>query len=168
MSKILIYISVTVFGAILFSCELSQEQEQNLSAQLTNFMKARNTGNALKYANLTHPIIVKDIESQGQKAMKDRFDVVLDYSEEYEYYNLDSNYYWFNPYQKSIVIDESDANNIHALYEFKFKQGYEVVKDTSLLVVAMTTDGGTSWLFAEENDYFTDKYPSLPKLIEKP
>lgn len=168
MTKFAIYFTILLLIVGTTSCELSQEQEQNLSAQLTNFMKARNTGDALKYANLTHPIIVKDIESQGQQAMKERFEDVKFYSEEYTYYNLDSNYYWHNPYQKSIKIDENDDSHIHALYEFKYKLGYEVEKDTTLLVVAITNDAGLSWLFAEEHDYFSDKYPELEKLIEKP
>lgn len=156
-----IIVSILLFILVLSSCELTTEQETQLNKDLSNLITVRNNGDALSYLNHTHPIIVKHYKSLGDSVYKKRFQTVTSKTSRD---NVDSSeFYWTNAYQKSV---KSNDSLIQVKIEVFLAKGYDKIDSTSF-IYGIANKNGSNWLFVEEQDYYSDYFPSDLRLFEE-
>ena len=140
---------------MLTSCSLNADQEASLHQALVSYVNSRNNGAVMSYVGYTHPNVVSHYKNQGDNLFQAHFDV----SNEEE-----------RPFFQDGIIQtiESDEEIIHVQYEF---QKFEYIRYNDevkkAIIFALTENGGKSWFFAEEEEYYNDKIISKNKRLIK-
>lgn len=130
---------------ILTGCGLSPKQELNLSRDITAYIDARNTGDAIEFIGYTYPSVVKNFVNIDTVALIERFQQVpqnFNYSAD-----RDSIFYWKSYYIKSVSkrgafvevsLDISARNNSGEKKSFEH--------------LAVSLNEGENWLFLEADE----------------
>lgn len=137
-----------VFLTFIFAgCGLSPEQELNLSRDITAYIDARNTGDAIEFIGYTYPSVVKHFAQQDSVALIERFQQVppnFNHSAD-----RDSIFYWNNYYIKS-VSKRGAFVEVNLDITSKNSSG----EKKSISHIGVSLNEGDNWLFlkAEEAD----------------
>jgi len=141
---------------MLGSCSLNADQEASLHQAMVSYVNSRNNGAVMSYVGYTHPSIVAHYKTQGDSLFKSHFDVSN--GEE-------------RPFFQDGVIQtiESEGEVIHVKYEFQKYEHLEFMDDLKKVIIfALTENGGKSWFFAEEREYYNDNIiPKNKRLIKR-
>lgn len=140
---------------LLGSCSLNADQEASLHQAMVSYVNSRNNGAVMSYVGFTHPNIVAHYKAQGDSLFQAHFDV----SNEEE-----------RPFFQDGIIQkiESDGDEIHVKYTFQRYQYLEFMDEVKdVIIFAMTENGGKSWFFAEEKEYYNDEIISKTKRLIK-
>lgn len=156
-----IILTFLVLFTLMVACDLSTEQETQLNKDLSNLITVRNNGDALSYLNYTHPIVVKYYKSLGDSIYKKRFQSISPKSSR-DYLDT-SEVYWVNAYQKDI---KSDDSLIQVKVQITLAKGYDKM-DSSTTIYGVAKKSGSNWLFIEEQDYFSDYFPTNLRLYKE-
>ncbi len=109
----------------------------------------------MSYVGFTHPNVVAHYKAQGDSLFQVHFDVS----------NEDERPFFQDGIIRTI---ESNGEQIHVKYEFEKYEYFEEIDDVQkVVIIAMTDNGGKSWFFAEEAEYFNDKIISKNKRLIK-
>lgn len=152
LQTVLKFSSFLLIFLFLFSCTLSAEQENRLNKQLSKYIKAHNEKNALEYAGLTHPLVVKYYSSLGDSSF------IAHFSDQ----TGENEVFFYDPLFREM---KSDGNWIERKYTVYKESGKERDKDYALY--AVSSDGGENWFFLDEDDYFKQKIPLKRRLFSK-
>jgi hypothetical protein len=137
---------------LLLSCTISARQENLLNKQLSKYIKAHNEKNALEYAGLTHPLVVKYYSSLGNSSFITHFSNQTG----------ENNTFFYNPLFREM---KSEGNWIERKYTVYKESGEE--KNKNYEIYAVSSDGGENWFFLDEDDYFKQKIPLKRRLFSK-
>jgi hypothetical protein len=133
----------TFLSMLLFSCELSGEQEEQLNIQLAKYMEAHNNRTMLQLVGMTEPEIVRYYKQAGDSAFLEHFKDFYD----------DELTYLANPTYRET---KSSGKLIQRKYWVEYYTNTKEI-DHELPVYALSDDGGNTWLFAREEDYLNDE-----------
>ncbi len=138
---------------LLGSCTLNADQEASLNNALTSYINSRNNGAVMSYVAFTHPNVVNHYKNAGDSVFQSHFDVSNEYTRPF--------------FQDGLIRStEKNGNTIHVKYLFKKIEANDFDRQmTDAIIIAMSNDNGTSWFFAEEEDYFNWKIFKKDELL---
>jgi hypothetical protein len=138
----------------LASCTISGEQEERLNTQLGKYIIAHNQHRLLELIGLTQPDVVRFYKNQGDtlfiahfKDLRDGDKTYLEnaiYRETKTSGKLIQRKYWVAYY-----TNEEELNHRYCLF-------------------ALSDDGGDSWLFLRQDDYFNPDITGFKRLFKTP
>lgn len=140
-----------ILTAILGACTISGEQEERLNAQLGKYINAHNDQHLLQLIGLSQPQVVRFYKEQGDSVFiqhfKDFHDGEKTYMEDPTYRDMKSQgkliqrKYWVAYYTNQVEI-----NHRYSLF-------------------ALSDDGGDTWFFLREDDYFNTAIKGFKRLF---
>ena len=141
------HVKIWMFTLLLLlgSCTLNADQEASLNNALTSYINSRNNGAVMSYVAFTHPNIVSYYKNEGDSVFQSHFDVSNEYTRPF--------------FQDGLIrTTEKRDKSIHVKYLFKKIEASDFdIQANDAIIIAMSDDNGTSWFFAEEEDYFNLK-----------
>ena len=141
---------------VLVGCSLNADQEASLNDAVVSYVNSKNNGVVMSYVAFTHPDAVAFYKDKGDSAFTEKFDLS---NSEYDPFLQDGN----------IKEIKSSGENITVKYNFLNITGdyfEEVASD--FVLFAISSDGGETWFFIEEADYYNnDIISSESRMINK-
>jgi hypothetical protein len=141
------------FAFILGACTLSGEQESRLNEQLNQYIEAINDNNPLVVTAGTHPAIVK----YYKKSLDSTFVMHFQQKE-----NADR-LFFNNPMMQET---KESGKTIQRTYLVEKATETDFITD-DYRIFALSDNGGESWFFAREEDYFDSQIKELKRLFKK-
>lgn len=151
MKRILLisFAILTLFSA----CTLSGEQESRLNEQLNQFIDAYNDNDPLVVSAGTHVSVVKFYKDKGDSAFIQKFKQVDD--EERLFFN--------NP---MMLETKEEGKSIQRIYTVEKATESTFLTD-EYRIFAVSENGGQTWFFVLEEDYYDENIKGLKRLFKK-
>ena len=151
MKRILLisFAILTLFSA----CTLSGEQESRLNEQLNQFIDAYNENDPLVVSAGTHVAVVKFYKDNGDSAFIQKFKQVDD--EERLFFN--------NP---MMLETKEEGKSIQRIYTVEKATESTFLTD-EYRIFAVSENGGQTWFFVLEEDYYDENIKGLKRLFKK-
>jgi hypothetical protein len=148
------FLPVTLFLTLLFSCTISGEQEERLNTQLGKYVRAHNQHHLLELIGLTHPDAVRFYKNQGDTLFIAHFKDLHEGEK---------------TYLENAIYRETKAEgkNIQRKYWVEYYTSTEELNHRFCLF-ALSDDGGDSWLFLRQDDYFNKEIKGFKRLFKTP
>ncbi|MCH2228836.1 MAG: hypothetical protein MK105_00730 [Crocinitomicaceae bacterium] len=129
---------------ILSGCTLNADQEASLNDAMVSYVNSKNNGVVMSYVAFTHPNSVAYYKAKGDSVFKAKFDLS---NSEYDPFLQDGN----------IREIQTKGNVIAVKYNFlNVSGGFLEEQVEEVAIFAMSEDGGETWFFIDEGDYFND------------
>lgn len=140
---------VTLFSA----CTLSGEQESRLNEQLNQFIDAYNDNDPLVVSAGTHVAVVKFYKEKGDSAFIQKFKQKDD----------EERLFFDNP---MMFETKEEGKSIQRIYTVEKATESTFLTD-EYRIFAVSENGGQSWFFVLEEDYYDENIKGLKRLFKK-
>lgn len=149
-----LYFFISICLVVLTQCTLSGEQEDRLNNQLMKYMDAYNANNSLQLVALTHPAVVRFYKNQGDTVFLNTF-------RQKEAIHPVRTFYENSLNRETKAISKSIQRKF---WVEKYTETEEINHEYAIF--ALSEDGGNTWFFVNQDDYFNSKIP-LKRLFTK-
>lgn len=140
---------VTLFSA----CTLSGEQESRLNEQLNQFIDAYNDNDPLVVSAGTHVAVVKFYKEKGDSAFIQKFKQKDD----------EERLFFDNP---MMFETKEEGKSIQRIYTVEKATESTFLTD-EYRIFAVSENGGQTWFFVLEEDYYDENIKGLKRLFKK-
>jgi hypothetical protein len=149
-----LYFFLSICFLLFTRCTLSGEQEDQLNRQLMKYMDAYNDNNTLQLVALTHPAVVRFYKEHGDTIFLSSF-----HQKEAD----DSRTYYDNSLNRET---KSLGKSIQRKFWVeKYTETEEI--NPEYCIFALSEDGGNTWFFINQDDYFNSKIKIRKRLFAK-
>lgn len=145
------FLSILLLFAVAVSCTISGEQEEQLNIQLGKYIEAHNQHRLLQLIGLTHPDAVRFYKNQGDTLFIGHFK---------DLHESEKTYFTNAIYRET----KSDGKLVQRKYWVEYYTNKEELNHRYNLF-ALSDDGGDSWLFLRNEDYFNKEIKGFRRLF---
>ncbi len=141
------------FSFFLGACTLTGDQESRLNEQLNLYIEAFNDNNPLVISAGTHPEIIKHYKEAADTSFIAHF----------QQKENSERLFFDNPMMQDT---KESGKTIQRIYFVEKATEFDFISD-EYRIFALSENGGESWFFAREEDYFDMQIKGLKRLFKK-